>query len=572
MENDFILLRNEIYTLRKISSPKVLRQSHEKLLSSLIKPDPEYKDVIELILQAKILRDTGGTDTESAGELKQHIGKNPYLDRFILDLLPPPHQQVFYESEKTTDAFKDFQIKTEDFFSLNPEGIILYQFMFYGDPARTGKGISGGLGTFLSNLAEALGRKIGIGLVCTVALYNCGKSSYGYAPVEKLGEKNYLLRLPVCLPSLDRMGFLTCQDALENSISKIIPEKWKNRAIFHVRYLDNASLAAARTAQRLNIPAVTTLTPDPHRKICDTRGKIQQFPFSESMDIINRIYIGDELLSLSRGIVGIGKGIVERELKDYFPGLTDKPRKIIREIDEGIQIIKSRPDRHAADIFFQTSTPFSLNLNRTDKSVLLNVGRLDRFKGQDKLLQVWNDFKLYEKYNLVFIGGDFKNPTSGEERIINYFLQFSKDNPHLQGSFACTGALKNQQTRSIEACLGELDRYPFPNIYFSSSYKEEFGISILEAMAAGLITTAPKYGGTARYINHGENGFLTDTRSIHAMGDCITKEILTLSHSAIRGIAHNARKTISAHFSIDKIAEDFHRFYKGVFSSVHPNS
>ena len=47
-------------------------------------------------------------------------------------------------------------------------------------------------------------------------------------------------------------------------------------------------------------------------------------------------------------------------------------------------------------------------------------------------------------------------------------------------------------------------------VYVCGSLKEEFGIAMLEAMAAGLVVVAPDGGGPATYVDDGVTGILTD--------------------------------------------------------------
>jgi glycosyltransferase involved in cell wall biosynthesis len=48
-------------------------------------------------------------------------------------------------------------------------------------------------------------------------------------------------------------------------------------------------------------------------------------------------------------------------------------------------------------------------------------------------------------------------------------------------------------------------------VYVCASIKEEFGIAILEGMAAGLLVVAPTGGGPATYVENGVTGILTPT-------------------------------------------------------------
>ena len=56
-----------------------------------------------------------------------------------------------------------------------------------------------------------------------------------------------------------------------------------------------------------------------------------------------------------------------------------------------------------------------------------------------------------------------------------------------------------------------------------ASLKEEFGIAILEAMAAGLVVVAPDGGGPATYVDDGVTGVLADTSSPEALAAAVAR-------------------------------------------------
>jgi glycosyltransferase involved in cell wall biosynthesis len=66
-------------------------------------------------------------------------------------------------------------------------------------------------------------------------------------------------------------------------------------------------------------------------------------------------------------------------------------------------------------------------------------------------------------------------------------------------------------------------------VYVCGSLKEEFGLALIEALAAGLVVVGPEGGGPATYIDEGVTGFLVDTRSPLAVGRGIAAA-LDLSH------------------------------------------
>ena len=47
-------------------------------------------------------------------------------------------------------------------------------------------------------------------------------------------------------------------------------------------------------------------------------------------------------------------------------------------------------------------------------------------------------------------------------------------------------------------------------MYVDGAVKEEFGLAVLEAMAAGLVVVAPSTGGPSTYVDDGDTGVLVD--------------------------------------------------------------
>ena len=66
-------------------------------------------------------------------------------------------------------------------------------------------------------------------------------------------------------------------------------------------------------------------------------------------------------------------------------------------------------------------------------------------------------------------------------------------------------------------------------MYVCGSLKEEFGLALIEALAAGLVVVGPEGGGPATYIDEGVTGFLVDTRSPLEVGRGIAAA-LDLTH------------------------------------------
>jgi L-malate glycosyltransferase len=218
-----------------------------------------------------------------------------------------------------------------------------------------------------------------------------------------------------------------------------------------------------------------------------------------------------------------------------------------------------------------TSDTLKLRIDESmmNRPVMLNVGRLSFQKGQDKLLNAWGKSRLSQDYNLVIIGGSMDRPTPEEQRIMNYFDGFISENPDLKGKFAHMHALSNDVIRSIEKAIIENTQKAetkYPPIYICSSLKEEFGISILEAMVEGFLTFAPIRGGAKTYIKNGINGYLIDTSSPDQISGEVEKMIYNTASTEedFSRIRNRGKKTAMDDFSIQKISKDFMAFYKNI--------
>jgi hypothetical protein len=100
-------------------------------------------------------------------------------------------------------------------------------------------------------------------------------------------------------------------------------------------------------------------------------------------------------------------------------------------------------------------------------------------------------------------------------------------------------------------------------VYVSASLKEEFGLAILEAMAASLVVVAPDGGGPATYVEPGVTGILTDTSSSGALASAVL-EALALARSPQTLMAQKrALATLRERFSIDTMADALACVYAG---------
>ncbi len=102
----------------------------------------------------------------------------------------------------------------------------------------------------------------------------------------------------------------------------------------------------------------------------------------------------------------------------------------------------------------------------------------------------------------------------------------------------------------VAAEVGRARHWAGGGIYVDGALKEEFGLSVLEAMAAGLVVVAPSTGGPSTYVTHGDTGVLVDPDA----------DLSVAMHQAFRlvgrpGRAGRARAMVDERYSVAKMAE-----------------
>jgi len=480
-------------------------------------------------------------------------------------------------SEKNINLYADYLKFITEEKVVKKSGIVVVQTMFYGDPAYSGKGQSGGLGTLVKALGNQLAKQPQISQVITLTINNDWREQKPF--ISQYNNGHWLIRLPVYLNGEDPHAFVRRELSIKRAVAQFLLKWQVTPDIFHVRYLDNASKAIALLSKEIGAKLVFTLTPDPHRNMADEDGKITCFKTEETLEKLNKISIGDELLAMTDGIVGIGGEAVRRELELYFPQLKSREGQFdFRMIGEGIDTdIDTDRDLQHFDVwqFLENhALGFRIDPSNTTKPIILNVGRLNTQKGQHHLLHAWGESKLWHDYNLIIIGGSRENEDAEELKIKAYFEAYMESRPYLKGRFAHVEALPNEFIRRIERKIMEGAAQMYPNIYVCSSEKEEFGISILEALSVGFLTFAPGKGGVKTYVVHGVNGFLADTSTESTLRKDI-EEVMYHSQRSLEDfekIQERGRRTVLDHFSIEEIAKQLFALYLGLSKEEKRNA
>ena len=444
-----------------------------------------------------------------------------------------------------------------------PHPVTVVQSMFYGDPSRSGRGNSGGIGTLLRDLGSSMGEAVG-GVV-TLVSYNPHSATYPFVPREHVDAYHSIVRMPVRLADDTAYGFHVGYHDVRRAFARTMALYGIVPKVVHVRYLDDASLAVAREAGRLGAQVVATITPDPHRMLCDTNGTLIKFTEARALEHLNKILIGDELVSRARGLLAIGRGTMMTELLPYYPQLEDTRGRVAESIDEGVRIDTEATEMDVGALLTGDHLRHRLRTSELRRPTLLTVGRLAPVKNQVALIQGWAR-SAWRTHNLVIIGGDQENPSTEEAAILDQIARTVDGQVHLEGRFCHLPASPNAVVRRVQAQLTRRRSDPHFNVFVCPSIKEEFGLSIVEAMASGMVVCAPMRGGARTYIRHGINGFLIDTSTRQTLQSELDATVLAgrLLPKQVTAISQNGVATVRERYSMESVAAQFAGFYERV--------
>jgi D-inositol-3-phosphate glycosyltransferase len=461
------------------------------------------------------------------------------------------------------------------------EGLTIVQTSLRGALFRPGEGDSGGLGVFLTTLGTALAGEPGIRRVITVAL--AGED--GIAAIDQwfteISPGHFVLTVPDFgeEDGCETAGSTVPGDVAYRELGWWLQQLLRSHHacpdVVHVRFSDDATWAAATTASQLGARLAFTVTPDPHRTYFARRAAsgAQQDETAEHEDL-HRMFLADLLLDADVVFGLPGRGGVS-ELAAYFPVLRPGPgSKHVRMVSEGIAAFEAVPDddRVAGELIEKLHQAATDGLPRLDRSrvgvpLIVNVGRLHTVKQQDMLLDAWLSSELGKRTVLVLIGGSSAQPTSAESAMLARLRGMLSQATWATGRVAILPSLPNRHVRLLESYLPQLLPADLPHIYACSSFKEEFGIAILEAMDAGLLAIGPRRGGPANYIRNGQNGFLVDSSSSQSLAAGIESALSPWDRArgcALREIARAGQETVRNSYDIRGIVHEFADVYAEV--------
>lgn len=198
--------------------------------------------------------------------------------------------------------------------------------------------------------------------------------------------------------------------------------------------------------------------------------------------------------------------------------------------------------------------------------LIVTVGRMHRVKGMATLVQSWARSELRDRCNLLLVGGNLKHPSGDEaEQLQQIDLEIPR--PLQAGAgLLLSGHRPNAVVAEwVAAVRFGLAGYAAPGgVYVCASVKEEFGLAIIEALAAGAFVVAPVRGGPSTYLDQGRTGLLCDTTDQASLARTIGEALDLVGSPQADERADEARQMVRERFSVHKMAEALSAIYRRV--------
>lgn len=172
--------------------------------------------------------------------------------------------------------------------------------------------------------------------------------------------------------------------------------------------------------------------------------------------------------------------------------------------------------------------------------IAVYTGRLVSYKGLPLLLRAWRDLRRSgTSGTLVLAGAGGADMHNCEDELREYVAEHG-----LEDSVVFAGAVDN-----VEDYLRASDAFVFP------TENEAFGVSLIEAMAAGLPSVATPVGAIPDFFVDGANGLVVEPGSFAPLRDAI--RVLLAGGDRVAALGRAARETVTARFSEDTIADGY---------------
>ena len=345
--------------------------------------------------------------------------------------------------------------------------------------------------------------------------------------------------------------------------------------VVHLRMADPGTYASAKVALDYDIPLIFTLAPDPQGPIAaaEADGTLDRSTFAVQdayAALWFRSSLVERLATQARELVLFPRA-GRREDIEGLTGLdlTSGPPRIT-VVAEGIDLGSTDRAREAIESADRTAPVLAdldaaiarLPRERQGLPVVVSAGRLVELKGMARLVEAFgSDTSLSARANLVLVGGDLADPTAAEAAELARIQGHFDDHPGLKDRVVLLGQRSHDDVALVLATAraGWGSSIGPGGSYACASVKEEFGLAIVEALAAGLPVTAPITGGPATFVEPGRSGTLVNTTDSGALARAVGE---TLDLAREPSTAETTRAVVEDRYTLRRMARSLTAVYR----------
>ena len=155
------------------------------------------------------------------------------------------------------------------------------------------------------------------------------------------------------------------------------------------------------------------------------------------------------------------------------------------------------------------------------------VGRLGREKGCNELFKAFQKIKeSFPTARLLFVGPIEKEDTIDPE-LLQYFWK-------------CDDIIKTNRVSNVQKYISAMDIFVLP------TYREGFGMSVIEASAMGIPVVVTQYPGPSSAMEDGVTGYSVPVKDVDKLTKCI--ERLIIDHDLAKSLGKNGRRYVEERF------------------------
>ena len=222
------------------------------------------------------------------------------------------------------------------------------------------------------------------------------------------------------------------------------------------------------------------------------------------------------------------------------------PAAQVQYLPNGIDVTRFRPADRAARGWARQRLGIPENT-----LAILFVGFFSAEKGPRRLYDAWRGLPASQRdaSTLVFIGQTTVPHTLVDPRIAE----------QIRSDAAAIGArpVFVERTHEID------EYYRAADLFVLASTREGCPVALLEAMASGLPVISTRLpGATDMIVADGENGLLVEPGSVEAIRAALAR--MLTDRKAAQAMGAQARQTIEASFSLDRVASAYLEIYRSV--------